>query len=245
MIVGSHNSRYSLVREELLSIIRELASAGRDEVNKLPTEEELARRLGVSVATVREALRMLEREGIVSKRHGAGNFYHRSALDLNMRIDTILHFSELLRDGGFEVSERCENVSFRPADDEEERCFGISGEYLAYSWLYLADGKVAIYTTNLVPAELLSAKERREIEVQSNVMEFIWRYTGERITNANVSIEPRLASERELWAFEAEGPLSLIEWNQTFYNHRDKPVAYVRVAFNPLIVKMHLLQKWS
>ena len=51
-------------------------------------------------ASLSEALRMLEREGIVSKRHGTGNFYHSSALDLSMRIDTNLDFTELLADGG-------------------------------------------------------------------------------------------------------------------------------------------------
>ena len=42
--------------------------------DRLPPERELARRLHVSRATVREALRVMQLQGIIESRHGAGNF---------------------------------------------------------------------------------------------------------------------------------------------------------------------------
>lgn len=42
---------------------------------KLPTELELTRNFGVSRTTIRQALRMLEQDGIIEKRHGSGAFF--------------------------------------------------------------------------------------------------------------------------------------------------------------------------
>ena len=44
------------------------------EKEKLPSEFELAKLLGVSRATLREALRVLEEENIIVRRHGVGTF---------------------------------------------------------------------------------------------------------------------------------------------------------------------------
>jgi GntR family transcriptional regulator len=244
MIMSGKYSRHTIAKTALLEMIRSMPRTGADLVNRLPTEDELARKLGVSVATVREALRMLEREGIISKRHGTGNFYHPSALDLSMRIDTNLDFTELLADGGYNVSQRCENISLRSADPEERELFGIEGKFLSYNWLYLADGRVAIHTVNLVPTRILD-RPWDQIEVDSNILEFVWRCAGEKIAHANVAIEPRLAGPAELAAFGLSSPAPIITWNQTFYSFRDAAVGFVRVAFNPEVVKMQLLQKWA
>ncbi|MDF2684808.1 MAG: GntR family transcriptional regulator, partial [Brevibacillus sp.] len=41
---------------------------------RLPSEAELSKQLGISRATLREALRLLEEEKIVIRRHGVGTF---------------------------------------------------------------------------------------------------------------------------------------------------------------------------
>lgn len=244
MIISRNYSRHTIAKTALLEMIRSMPRSGEGHANRLPTEDELARTLGVSVATVREALRMLEREGIISKRHGTGNFYHTSALDLSMRIDTNLDFTELLADGGYSVSQRRGTAGLRRANAAERELFGIDGEFLAYEWLYLADGRVAIRTLNLVPAQILD-RPPEEIEADSNILELVWRCAGEKIAHANVSIEPRLAEPAEREAFGLAPPAPIITWNQTFYSFRDTAVGYVRVAFNPEVVKMQLLQKWA
>lgn len=248
MMVIQSSARYTLAKKALEDMIRELPRPDGSSPNKLPAEEELCRRLGVSLATVREALRMLEREGIISKRHGSGNYYHSSALDLSMRIDTIIDFTELLKDGGYQVEQRCAEQCYRPASPEERGMFKLQGEFLTYDWLYLANGEVAILTTNLVPPDLMPRENQNRNHsghVDSNVMQLIWRLTGETVAHANVAIQARLADKKEREAFGLKAPAPIMGWNQIFYSFRDLPVAYVKVAFNPRIVRMQMLQKWS
>ena len=86
---------YVEVKEAILELARTQCGPDR----RLPSEEELCRLLGVSRATVREALSILCREGFVSKRHGIGNLVNRSVLDTPMRFDLERGLRRMLEDG--------------------------------------------------------------------------------------------------------------------------------------------------
>ena len=61
--------------EQAVEQIRDLISKGALTVGeKLPTEQELSKQLGVSRSSVREALRVLEAEGSIEIRRGSGAF---------------------------------------------------------------------------------------------------------------------------------------------------------------------------
>jgi GntR family transcriptional repressor for pyruvate dehydrogenase complex len=63
--------------------IRELALAeGLDAGDRLPSERELARRLGVSRTSLREALTMLRIEGVIEVQHGNGIYLLRSPAEI-------------------------------------------------------------------------------------------------------------------------------------------------------------------
>jgi GntR family transcriptional repressor for pyruvate dehydrogenase complex len=65
----------SRVNERVVSAIQHQIQYGDVKVgDRLPPERQLASQLGVSRASVREALRALELSGIVRSRHGEGNF---------------------------------------------------------------------------------------------------------------------------------------------------------------------------
>src|SRR5919107_2272788 len=59
------------VRDRLLSAIQE---RGLHPGDQIPTEAEVAQLFGVSRSTVREALRLLERDGAIRTEHGRGRF---------------------------------------------------------------------------------------------------------------------------------------------------------------------------
>lgn len=63
--------KYQVIAEELRNRI---ASGAYDANQKMPTEGDWARQYGVSRQTVRQALDMLEKEGIISRRQGSGTF---------------------------------------------------------------------------------------------------------------------------------------------------------------------------
>ena len=54
-------------KHNLLKLINNL---NLEKNNQLPSEDSLAEQLNVSRSTIREVLRTLDKEGIISKRHG-------------------------------------------------------------------------------------------------------------------------------------------------------------------------------
>lgn len=67
------------VHEQIIEQIRDMIIDGTlKKGDKLPTERNLAEQLGVSRASVREALRALEIMGLVESRQGDGNFIRQS-----------------------------------------------------------------------------------------------------------------------------------------------------------------------
>lgn len=64
---------------------------------KLPSEFDLAKQLGVSRATLREALRILEEDNVITRRHGVGTFVNTKPVftsgieQLNSVTNMIIH----------------------------------------------------------------------------------------------------------------------------------------------------------
>jgi GntR family transcriptional repressor for pyruvate dehydrogenase complex len=68
--------------EQVLERLRDYVSDGRLGVgDRLPPERELAQRLGVSRASVKQAIVVLEVQGFVEVRHGGGTYLVRDTLD--------------------------------------------------------------------------------------------------------------------------------------------------------------------
>lgn len=68
--------------EQVLDRIRShVTQSGLGAGDRLPTERDLAQRLGVSRASVKQAIVVLEVQGLVESRHGGGTFLVRDSLD--------------------------------------------------------------------------------------------------------------------------------------------------------------------
>ena len=67
---------------------------------QLRGEVEFARELGVSRQTLREATRLLTREGLLTIRHGVGTFVAESPGYLSSQLDTMQSMSSLIRKHG-------------------------------------------------------------------------------------------------------------------------------------------------
>ncbi|MFF5986373.1 FadR/GntR family transcriptional regulator [Prauserella flavalba] len=68
--------------EQVLERLREYVTSARLSAgDKLPAERELAQRLGVSRASIKQAIVVLEVQGLVEARHGGGTYLVRDTLD--------------------------------------------------------------------------------------------------------------------------------------------------------------------
>ena len=88
------------LHQQVAESLRELILAGKlQRGDALPPERELAERFGVSRATVREALRVLQLWGLIETRRGGGNYVSLPSLEhIVAPLSTILQHNRALQD---------------------------------------------------------------------------------------------------------------------------------------------------
>src|SRR3954465_15140989 len=113
-----HRSRPTTTRDNLLAWI---AKGKVRPGAQLPPEPQLAGELGVSRPTLREALRSLEDEGVVTRTRGSGTFLsHRPRVRNN--LDVNFGVSDAIRQAGMKPGAITAVTSIeRPPSDERER----------------------------------------------------------------------------------------------------------------------------
>lgn len=86
--------RYAQIEESLHAL---LETGGYQPGDKLPPEPELAQQIGVSRATLREALRSFEQQGIINRRQGVGTFVNLRPPYIDSGLETLESLEMLLQ----------------------------------------------------------------------------------------------------------------------------------------------------
>ena len=87
-----------------------LATGRHRSGERLPPEQELSQRLGISRGTLRTALRRLEESGEIVRRQGSGTYVGRAtSTSLDEGLEKLVSYSELARRRGvkLELGELC------------------------------------------------------------------------------------------------------------------------------------------
>ncbi len=95
------------------------------EREKLPSEFDLAKHLGVSRATLREALRILEEENVIIRRHGVGTFVNAKPL-FTSGIEQLNSVTNMIKQAGMKPGTIFLSSSTQGAAEEDVRRFSCS-----------------------------------------------------------------------------------------------------------------------
>jgi GntR family transcriptional regulator len=125
---------------------------------KLPNEDRLCERFGVSRVTIREAVRGLIEDGLVVRRHGSGTYVTRRPLIQNS-LDINFSYTEHFAASGFRPGRKLLGLRTIPATDEDAEALDVRPGTLLREVrrVRTADGRPAVYSIDRIPSELLAA----------------------------------------------------------------------------------------
>lgn len=236
------HSAFLQARNNLLAFIKQQKLAG----NKLPSEEELADLLKVSRGTVREILRSLNREGLVSTKHGYGNFIHASALNAKMRIDQLHDFFSLIKDGGYDVAVKVITAGTHIVSNDDSLskplCLKENEKVFYLECLYYADAKPAIFCKMLIPQNICLHEPGREESARS-VYEFVKINCVQEIEHTLIWFKPIVADEALAGCLQIPVGSPLMAWEEVYYNFFDEPICTSTSFFQPELMKVCMLRK--
>lgn len=132
-------------------IKRDIEAGVFKENEKFPSEFELSRTLGVSRATLREALRVLEEEKVIVRKHGVGTFLKPQPL-FSSGIEELSSVSSMIRKAGMEPGTIFMEVSEEPAtkDDFERFVCQQDDSIVTIKRVRTANGEPVVYCVDQV-----------------------------------------------------------------------------------------------
>ena len=194
-MTDSELPRYQQIVEDLLDQIERGDLAAGD---RLPSERSLSQNFEVNRRTLRNALDVLERRGLVERRQGAGTFVTSPRFERNAA--EFFPFTEGVRHRGFEPGSKIISLQRLPASPSVAEQLGLSekDDVWRFHRLRSVNGEPFLVETFSLPAAIAPEIDQFDLSERS-VYDVLEHKYGVVIDVARLSLEAVAISE-----FEAE-----------------------------------------
>lgn len=210
---------------------------------QLPTEAELVTQYGVSRATVRQAIKDLEGQGLVVVHRGRGTFMADRA-GINAGMQELASISATIANMGFKASMRYRRRTIRPASDAEIQQFElpVGAEVLDIQRKILADGQTVAFSYDILPRWAF-APDFRPTDLRGSVFGFLAEHAGPRPTRAVAEVHA-VRSDSIGWDDDADGHQLYILLDQLQFDEQGRPFMHSRSfflegKFNFTVIRTH------
>jgi len=216
---------------QLAQILREAmddvsASAAEGEPIALPSEPALSARFDVTRGTVRHALQILEREGLIVREKGRGTFMRRRRVELD--LTELSSIAAHMRDQHWAAEYRLLGIERGLARPQAQRALGLAAgeEVWEVRRLRLADGEPVSAETSIIPCRL--APDLPAADLTTSLYETLRSRYGFGLRTSEQTIRTRAADVEEagLLALRAGDPVFVI--TGVLADAQGTPVEYSR-----------------
>jgi GntR family transcriptional regulator len=227
------------LHEELGKIIADTPPGDR-----LLTEPELARQLKVSRATLREAMRTFETQGLIYRHQGSGTY--------------VIHPSQMI-DSGLELLESIETLSMRiglpvsmgalvvehcPATEEYAKALSVKPDepILRVSRIIKAEGRPVAYLIDVIPDDILS-QEELEHGFTGSMLDLLLRRGSPALVSSRCEINAEQAKTDVAKALHIQRGDVLLRFITYLYSTNGRVVDYSYSYFLPGYFNFHIIRR--
>jgi GntR family transcriptional regulator len=237
-IKSDHRHLYLQVIEKLKS---DIEAGIYEEGQKLPSEFILSKTLGISRATLREALRILEDEGFVKRRHGVGTFVTAKPV-FSSGIEELYSVTAMIERVGKKPGTIFVSSNVVEGMEEDHRKFQTDAneKYLVVERVRTADNIPVVYCIDKIPLSVLPKSFQQSEESLFNVLEY---QAGRHVSYAITQIEPIGYHENISPILQCEQDTALLALKQLHYDEEDKPILYSSNYFRADKFSFHVMRK--
>ena len=231
---------YAQTHDRLLALIQE-GELGPG--SRLPSETSLARQLGISRATLREALRLLEEDGVIVRRQGVGTFVTanqhlesglerlESVMALAARQQLTAHLQNLTVESVAADESLAERLQVTPGSPVTRVCRTI-----------IVAERPAAYMEDLIPSQWLPPDEL-DNSFTGSVLDLLRRRLNPPVQEAMSDITAVCAGSLLAKRLGIRRGLALILLEETLFNSDGLPVGFSRNYFVPGRFRFHVIRR--
>jgi GntR family transcriptional regulator len=223
--VNRRQPRYHRIAETLRQRIRggEWAPGA-----PLPNQRRLAREFGVTLMTLRQALELLERDDLITRRHGLGTFVAAPSIDYE--ITKLRRFAGDLSAQGESVSTRVLDVRPAVADHRVSAALGVPprARVVMLERLRLVDGHPMSLQRSFMPPRI--GEEVLGADLASTPLSQVLEFKlGIVVTRAREAVSAVRLGRREARELACQAGVPAFESERVSFDAGGQPVVFDRV----------------
>jgi GntR family transcriptional regulator len=211
---------------------------------RLPAEPELAKKLGVSRATLREAMRTFEGQGLVRRKQGVGTFVVGQSKVIETGLEVLESIETMANRIGLSVSMGAmtlENIHSNKAESEGLEV--AEGTDLAkVSRVIDAEGRPVAYLTDILPKDLLTEEDIKN-GFTGSVLDLLMKRGSHRFSKSLTDIQAVSASPDIARSLEIQRGDVLLLFVARLFNDNGQVVDYSSSYFLPGYFRFHVVRK--
>jgi len=211
---------------------------------RLPSEPELARQLGVSRATLREAMRTYETQGMIRRRQGSGTYVTHPSHVIESGLEVLESIETLAERIGLPVTMGELKVKRLPANEDEARVLGLMPglEVITISRVILAEGRAVAYLVDILPGESLREDELL-VGFTGSVLDLLLQRGTPDLLTSRTEINAVTASVEAARSLGIQRGDVLLRFIATLYTTGGQVVDYSFSYFLPGYFRFHVVRR--
>ena len=210
---------------------------------RLPSEPALAKQLGVSRATLREAMRTFETQGLLRRRQGSGTFVVGQVPVIESGLEVLESLETMARRMGLAVTMGEATIQRVKADEEHAAALDVPVKtaLVRVSRIMQADARPVAYLIDTLSEDIVSAEELNG-KFNGSMLDFLLQ-RGDPLTVSRAAISASGASAEVAKMLEIQRGDVLLEFTAKLYTATAKVIDYSSSYFLPGYFKFHIVRR--
>lgn len=232
------NFPFQRLQSDLAALLAKMEAGER-----LPSEPDLARRLGVSRATLREAMRTFEAQGLIRRRQGSGTFAVGKVPVIEAGLEVLESLETMAERLGLEVSVSDLHIESISADAEDAAGLevAIGTPLTRVRRVMREESRPVAYLVDTLRADKLRA-EQLGPDFRGSVLDFLLK-RGDALTVSKAAISAIAAPAHVAKALQIQRGDVLLEFVSKLYHADGSVLDYSASHFIPGFFHFHVVRR--
>jgi len=212
--------------------------------NRLPAEPELAKQLGVSRATLREAMRSFEGQGLIRRRQGIGTFVVGHAHVIESGLEVLESIETLARRIQLEVSMGALHVSQVTANPAMAAVLQVEegAQLVQIARVIEAEHRPVAYLVDTLPEDILAAADIEQ-GFTGSVLDLLLQRGSLPLATSRAEIQAVAASPEIARSLEIQRGDVLLMFSAQLFTSPGRVVDYSLSYFLPGYFQFHVVRR--
>ena len=212
--------------------------------DRLPAEPELAKRMGVSRATLREAMRSFEGQGLIRRRQGVGTFVVSQSMVIDTGLEVLESIETLASKIGLNVAMGDLRIEETFATSEQAGLLQVEvmTPLVKVSRVIHAEKRPVAFLIDILPVDILTSNEL-QAGFTGSVLDMLIQRGVPQLANSVAEIHAVAATVEVSRALEIQRGDVLLMFTAQLFTNTGRPVDLSASYFLPGYFKFHVVRR--